>query len=398
MSTNAPAGDISVIPASIALCRRPRTSVARPTRLTNFPNGSAHAQPADPRTSLSTLSFLALAARSRLRISALRRLSHPPAKPPCRFSDRQGSWFEPTWRDGGVEPSTPSWSSSRTDGGRSTSPSRCREVQPPFHAPRAPHLTSTTTRAHAQPRYTYPQSSPPHILLCLCSLVGAGPVSRRLLAPDADADADANGADDVIDDGSDGGDGSEDAATHATTPAFDADAARRCRRRLRPPKPLLPTYPPPRLHPSPPPATPLRRAPSFATAFTNAATQPTPHRPAATDPPCAPPSLSCFCLCLVRRLVECRRGVSMCAACCHIHLATCVCSCNMMLAQVTHAPLAPRATDRSPLAARPRPRRGLFFERDPRSRELSGDHRHVALCSRWWHGSKDNSREVSGPL
>ena len=83
------------------------------------------------------------------------------------------------------------------------------------------------------------------MLLCLdaCSLVGAGPVSRRLLAPDADADADANGADDVIDDGSDGGDGSEDAATHATTPAFDADAARRCRRRLRPPKPLLPTTP-----------------------------------------------------------------------------------------------------------------------------------------------------------
>jgi len=48
-------------------------------------------------------------------------------------------------------------------------------VQPPFHAPRAPHLTSTTTRAHAQPRYTYPQSSPPHILLCLLvGTLGAG--------------------------------------------------------------------------------------------------------------------------------------------------------------------------------------------------------------------------------
>ena len=44
----------------------------------------------------------------RRRIWALRRLSHPPAKPPCRFIDRQGSWFDPTWRDGGVEPSTPS--------------------------------------------------------------------------------------------------------------------------------------------------------------------------------------------------------------------------------------------------------------------------------------------------
>ena len=44
----------------------------------------------------------------RRRIWALRRLSNPPAKPPCRFIDRQGSWFEPTWRDGGVETSTPS--------------------------------------------------------------------------------------------------------------------------------------------------------------------------------------------------------------------------------------------------------------------------------------------------
>eukprot|EP00964_Phaeocystis_antarctica_P138620 scaffold103270_cov24-Phaeocystis_antarctica.AAC.1 len=66
----------------------------------------------------------------------------------------------------------------------------------------------------------------------------------------------------------------------------------------------------------------------------------------------------------------------------------------MMLAQVTHALQAPGATDRSALAARPRPRRGVFLcVRDPKSRELSGDHRHVALCSRWWHGSKDNSRE-----
>ena len=146
----------SVIPGSIALCRRPRTWVVGPTHFTSFATCSAHAQPADPRTSLSTLSLLALAASRPLRISALRRLSHPPAKPPCRFSDRQGSWFEPTWRDGGMEPSTPSWSSSRTDGGRSASPSRCREVQPPFHAPRAPHLTSTTTRAHAQPRYNLP--------------------------------------------------------------------------------------------------------------------------------------------------------------------------------------------------------------------------------------------------
>eukprot|EP00964_Phaeocystis_antarctica_P085923 scaffold54335_cov25-Phaeocystis_antarctica.AAC.1 len=29
--------------------------------------------------------------------------------------------------------------------------------------------------------------------------------------------------------------------------------------------------------------------------------------------------------------------------------------------------------------------------RDPRSRELTGDHLHVDRCPRWWHGSKDNS-------
>ena len=93
----------------------------------------------------------------------------------------------------------------------------------------------------------------------------------------------------------------------------------------------------------------------------------------------------------------------MCAACGHRHLATCVCSCDMMIIEVTHALLAPWAgvTDRV-LSTRgaPRRRRRVCRERsrDPtRDRELSGDHRHVALCSRWWHGSKDNSREVSGP-
>jgi hypothetical protein len=78
----------------------------------------------------------------------------------------------------------------------------------------------------------------------------------------------------------------------------------------------------------------------------------------------------------------------------------------MMLAQVTL--LAPGATDRSPLAARGRGGGdgsggvAVLTERErparESARELSGDHRHVALCSRWWHGSKDNSREVSGPL
>ena len=79
----------------------------------------------------------------------------------------------------------------------------------------------------------------------------------------------------------------------------------------------------------------------------------------------------------------------------------------MMLAQVTL--LAPGATDRSPLAAGETVRGGRGVDGEsgaesarggPResARELSGDHRHVALCSRWWHGSKDNSREVSGPL
>ena len=234
----------------------------------------------------------------------LRRLSHPPAKPPCRFSDQQGSWFEPTWRDGGVEPTTPSWSSSRTDGGRSTTPravGRCSRLSTPL----APRIS------HPQPpeRMPSPDILTPnrhHLTFCsACSLVGAGPVSRHLLAPDADANADANGADDVIKDGGDGGDGSEDAATHATTPAFDADAARRCRRRLRPPKPLLPTYPlhgstrrrpRPRPsaapHPSPPLSPMLRRSRRLT------ARLPRIHR--------APPSLSWFSLCLCVWRDDCR--------------------------------------------------------------------------------------------
>ena len=152
MSSNVASQVDSVIPGSIALCRRPRTWVVGPTHFTSFATCSAHAQPADPRTSLSTLSFLALTARSRLRISALRRLSHPPAKPPCRFSDRQGSWFEPTWRDGGVEPSTPSWSSSRTDGGRSTTPSAVGRCAAAFPRPSRPasHIHNHPSACPAQ--------------------------------------------------------------------------------------------------------------------------------------------------------------------------------------------------------------------------------------------------------
>ena len=115
----------------------------------------------------------------------LRRLSHPPAKPPCRFSDQQGSWFEPTWRDGGVEPTTPSWSSSRTDGGRSTTPravGRCSRLSTPL----APRIS------HPQPpeRMPSPDILTPnrhHLTFCsACSLVGAGPVSRHLLADRCD--------------------------------------------------------------------------------------------------------------------------------------------------------------------------------------------------------------------
>ena len=110
----------SIILGSIASCRRSRTGAVRSTHFTNFASGSAHAQPANPRTSRACLSFLALAAHARTGIRAPRRQSDPPAKPPCRFNDRQGSWFETTWRDGGVDPSTPSSSTSRTERGRST--------------------------------------------------------------------------------------------------------------------------------------------------------------------------------------------------------------------------------------------------------------------------------------
>ena len=199
------------------------------------------------------------------------------------------------------------------DGGRSTTSSAGRRYSHP-PAPLAPCIS------HPQPPERIPSPgmftpSRHHLTLCsACSLVGAGPVSRRLLAPDADADADANGVDDGSVDGSDGGDGREDAATHATPPLpstptppadADADSARpsRCCRR-----------PPPRPHLSPPPAASLRRAPPSASTFTNAATQPTPHRPVATDPSCAPLSLSWFSLCLVcvARTVECRRGACLC--------------------------------------------------------------------------------------
>eukprot|EP00964_Phaeocystis_antarctica_P018535 scaffold10241_cov33-Phaeocystis_antarctica.AAC.1 len=57
---------------------------------------------------LSTLSFLALTASLHAQDFGTATAITPPAKPPSRFSDRQGSWFEPTWRDGGMEPSTPS--------------------------------------------------------------------------------------------------------------------------------------------------------------------------------------------------------------------------------------------------------------------------------------------------
>ena len=83
-----------------------------------------------------------------------------------------------------MEPSTPSWSSSRTDGGRSTTPrnvGRCSRLSTPL----APRIS------HPQPpeRMPSPDILTPnrhHLTFCsACSLVGAGPVSRHLLAPDA---------------------------------------------------------------------------------------------------------------------------------------------------------------------------------------------------------------------
>ena len=61
----------------------------------------------------------------------------------------------------------------------------------------------------------------------------------------------------------------------------------------------------------------------------------------------------------------------MCAACGHRHLATCVCSCDMMIIEVTHALLAPWAgvTDRV-LSTRgaPRAAAGGCVERDRETR------------------------------
>ena len=75
VSSNSFAGDILVIPGSIALCRGPRRFVAEATRFTSFASGAAHAQPANPRTSLSTLGPCSCAASFMRRMSALRRLS-----------------------------------------------------------------------------------------------------------------------------------------------------------------------------------------------------------------------------------------------------------------------------------------------------------------------------------
>ena len=85
--------------------------------------------------------------------------------PPCRFSDRQGSWFEPTWRDGGVEPSTPSWSSSRTDGGRSTTPSAVGRCAAAFPRPSRPashihnHPSACPARIYLPPIVTTSHSA-----------------------------------------------------------------------------------------------------------------------------------------------------------------------------------------------------------------------------------------------
>ena len=106
-------------------------------------------------------------------------------------------------------------------------------------------------------------------------------------------------------------------------------------------------------HPSPPLSPMLRRSRRLT------ARLPRIHR--------APPSLSWFSLCPVcgATTVECRRGMSMCAACGHRHLATCVCSCDMMIIEVTHALLAPWAgvTDRV-LSTRGAPRRRRRVSRE----------------------------------
>ena len=124
--------------------------------------------------------------------------------------------------------------------------------------PSAPHLTSTTTQAHAQPRYTYPNRH--HLTFCpACSLVGAGPVSTRLPSPrcrwhlptpmpTVRTTAASTAATVATAQG-----GCHHPRHHTCLRRrYDADAARpsRCCRR-----------PPPRLHLSPPPAAPLRRPP-----------------------------------------------------------------------------------------------------------------------------------------
>ena len=250
------------------MCRGPRRFVAGATRFTSFRSGAAHrplihspltrAHPSPPSVPAHVPPPLCAGCRHCVGYHTRRR--SPPAGP----STDRGRGSNPR---GG----TTAWSHPRrrevphgADGGRSTTSSAGRRYSHP-PAPLAPCIS------HPQPPERIPSPgmftpSRHHLTLCsACSLVGAGPVSRRLLAPDADADADANGVDDGSVDGSDGGDGREDAATHATTPAFDADAARRCRRRCRPPHSRCCRRPP---RTAPPVAAPGRGSPPRPRAHT----------------------------------------------------------------------------------------------------------------------------------
>ena len=92
------------------MCRGPRRFVAGVTRFTSFASGAAYAQPAIPRTSLSTLGPCSCAASFMRRISALRRQgSHtrrrsPPAGP---STDRGLGALRPDRGHGGHVRSSP---------------------------------------------------------------------------------------------------------------------------------------------------------------------------------------------------------------------------------------------------------------------------------------------------
>ena len=141
----------SIILGSIALCRRSRTGAVRSTHFTNFASGSAHAQPANPRTSRASPHpptshrFCALSEREQVRLPTP---SHAPAWPLRWLTASVGRGSIPRGVRRGLTTSL------EGSGRRRTSSSTRRRQREQAQSPArrttrvAPHLPPTCTRVH----------------------------------------------------------------------------------------------------------------------------------------------------------------------------------------------------------------------------------------------------------